>query len=718
MPNQEPTTNHWPLALYLLLAASLAICAVWPNLVARELYDPDAINNAIMICGGCMLLMVAGLSGRVWMEGILIAISIGCCACLFPDVYDLVFYSYRSPLECLSGMGLRAPYIPAVVLASSSPLLILRAWAGWRLTRNAQELAVPRWRYGVEDLMLVTAIVASALFLLRVPDVVFEIESDNLITLNREFISATLTLFGFSLLLAPTIFIISRAKTAFVRYLWALVVFPTAVFGYVAFTSQYWDPFATTLATVFVTFGLLALRGSGFRLARYSETIAGSAATQRERDVLDDRYSLRNRILNRRLSLAFIFVALMVCFATGVLQAWRRQVDAEQKRQTLDIAARGGSVEFRLRQADRLRVDPTAGDDFLIAYGKFTEVTELSLAGTQITDTAISKLKQFANLNQLNLSGTKVTDACLDDLCQLSRLHELNVAGTSITRHGRQRLLSELKELVSLDVSDLQIHDDELNELPYWKLWRLGLTNNPITDEGLNRMLTVASPNRGLLDLAGTQITGGSLPNCEIERLALGGPQVTDASISSHLRRPIPAGSLILRNTSITDAILPELLSVRFTYGLEIGDCQISEVGFAQAASKSNLKELSCLGLTGKQFDGSCFALVQPNLIMLNMKGSGVNDGTLRHVAKLESLVALSLSDTDITDAGLAHLNQLSHLNYLDLANTRVTAEGLSQLKLPHCWISVASGQFTAEQLKILSARQNIDFNRGYFPFY
>lgn len=70
-----------------------------------------------------------------------------------------------------------------------------------------------------------------------------------------------------------------------------------------------------------------------------------------------------------------------------------------------------------------------------------------------------------------------------------------------------------------------------------------------------------------------------------------------------------------------------------------------------------------------------------PDLVILNLSGSDVDDQSLRWVAELSQLKSLNLAWTSITDDGLSLLGKLSDLQALWLDETKITDAGLVHLK-------------------------------------
>jgi hypothetical protein len=87
-------------------------------------------------------------------------------------------------------------------------------------------------------------------------------------------------------------------------------------------------------------------------------------------------------------------------------------------------------------------VTSTFGDAELALVASLApQVTRLSLAGTQVTDSGLATLSSFVNLTRLRLDRTRVTDAGLAPLSGLARLEYLNLYATAVTDAGLSHLL-------------------------------------------------------------------------------------------------------------------------------------------------------------------------------------------------------------------------------------------------------------------------------------
>lgn len=75
---------------------------------------------------------------------------------------------------------------------------------------------------------------------------------------------------------------------------------------------------------------------------------------------------------------------------------------------------------------------------------KATDVAELHLVGTQVTDNGLKHLAPFKNLTTLVLGGEKVTDEGLKDLASFKSLTGLQFVSTGVTELGVQKLQKAL----------------------------------------------------------------------------------------------------------------------------------------------------------------------------------------------------------------------------------------------------------------------------------
>ncbi|MCE7063388.1 c-type cytochrome domain-containing protein [Dyadobacter sp. CY343] len=92
------------------------------------------------------------------------------------------------------------------------------------------------------------------------------------------------------------------------------------------------------------------------------------------------------------------------------------------------------------------------------------QVTWLKLAGTNITDTALSHIAALKNLSKLHLEHTAITDRGLAQLKNLTHLEYLNLTHTKITDTGLKTIAS-MKSLKSIYVWQSAVTDSAVAQL-------------------------------------------------------------------------------------------------------------------------------------------------------------------------------------------------------------------------------------------------------------
>jgi hypothetical protein len=116
----------------------------------------------------------------------------------------------------------------------------------------------------------------------------------------------------------------------------------------------------------------------------------------------------------------FLLVVSVFCVWMGV-----RTNRARHQRELVGrILELGGTIGYgcQLPLADMPRL-----------VGSLTRLQKVSMANTNVIDSALDFLTRTTQLRELNLSNTEITNASIPLLTRLYRLEILNVAGTQIT---------------------------------------------------------------------------------------------------------------------------------------------------------------------------------------------------------------------------------------------------------------------------------------------
>jgi Leucine-rich repeat (LRR) protein len=108
---------------------------------------------------------------------------------------------------------------------------------------------------------------------------------------------------------------------------------------------------------------------------------------------------------------------------------------------------------------------PAAIDATIVPVGRRTRLQELILwESSSFGDAGLAHLKGLTNLSNLNLDNTKVTNAGLVHLTGLTNLSSLNLRSTHVTDAGLAHLKG-LTKLSGLDLSKTQVAGAGMEEL-------------------------------------------------------------------------------------------------------------------------------------------------------------------------------------------------------------------------------------------------------------
>jgi hypothetical protein len=104
------------------------------------------------------------------------------------------------------------------------------------------------------------------------------------------------------------------------------------------------------------------------------------------------------------------------------------------------------------------------GDAIMKHLRGFTQLQELDLSGTKVSDDGLEQLKGFTRLQYLCLKGTRVSDTGLEHLKGLAQLQNLDLSRTKVSDAG----LEHLKGLTQLQW--LWLCETKVSETGFWEL--------------------------------------------------------------------------------------------------------------------------------------------------------------------------------------------------------------------------------------------------------
>ena len=139
-------------------------------------------------------------------------------------------------------------------------------------------------------------------------------------------------------------------------------------------------------------------------------------------------------------------------------------------------------------------------DSDLRLLAPFSELKQLDIAGTAITDAGLEHLRGLNQIEKLDLTSTAITGNGLGSLAGMDRLRSLRLADIPIDDVDLQ-ILSRFSELRQLSVSSSLVSDSGLQHLHrLGKLESLYLGRLQVTDQGIRHLAKLASLTRLTLD--------------------------------------------------------------------------------------------------------------------------------------------------------------------------------------------------------------------------
>ena len=364
-------------------------------------------------------------------------------------------------------------------------------------------------------------------------------------------------------------------------------------------------------------------------------------------------------------------------------------------------------------------------DADLRQFSALTNLRELNIGWTEISDTGVAHLKRLTGLESLYLeSCSNVTDSGIAHLADLTELKQLTLSNTSMSNAGMVHLKG-LKKLQWLELTGVPVEDDaveylqELSDLKVLFFCRLGqVCPTPKISAEAVAELRKRLPKCNIM-WKPPEAESASRKSAKDDRLPerRAKPDVKEFVVRNHdeavaVLRRLPAAVSIqegravfadLDNYGLTDEHLEPL---RFLTDLEILDLSRNPFGDAGLARLAKLHRLRVLQLDRTQVSDAGMESLKglkdlrdldlsetlvtdkglqilkraPSLERLQLRGLQITDKGLRHLRGLRTLRTLILGETRITGAGLDELTSLSSLESLDLSRTQISDQDLIRL--------------------------------------
>lgn len=207
-----------------------------------------------------------------------------------------------------------------------------------------------------------------------------------------------------------------------------------------------------------------------------------------------------------------------------------------------------------LSELEELYLDDSPLTDAIVpTLLKFTKLRVLHVQKSQLTDAGMAQLSKLSKLEELNLNGTAITDRAMDTIAGFSALKTLYIDKTQVTDEGLAKL-TNLPQLVSLSARYCQIEGTGFSALAKsTKLEYLALQNSPVTDEGIKSLPILPKLSRIMLQK--TSITDACLPHLAqfptLDFINAMNTNLTDAGMSS-LAAMEPLRTVWVNGTKVT----------------------------------------------------------------------------------------------------------------------------------------------------------------------
>lgn len=174
-----------------------------------------------------------------------------------------------------------------------------------------------------------------------------------------------------------------------------------------------------------------------------------------------------------------------------------------------------------------------------------TDIHEMWLSHTPISDAAVKHLVALPNLTWLDLGGTRVTDSGMEALAGHAKLESLAVSGTEVTDAGIMSLISS-NSLKYLYLSDEQVTDELLASLT--AAHKMHLLMNRAQGALMPEIRVGSGVNQKVVNAYRDQAANDPA----IRRLSLARTRISDAAVAS-LADLTDLEELDLTDTKVTD---------------------------------------------------------------------------------------------------------------------------------------------------------------------
>ncbi|CAL5375596.1 unnamed protein product [Camellia sinensis] len=306
----------------------------------------------------------------------------------------------------------------------------------------------------------------------------------------------------------------------------------------------------------------------------------------------------------------------------------------------------------------------------LFVLGGLTNLKELQISCSKVSDYGISFLGGLHKLSLLNMEGCPaVTAACLDSLAAIPALLYLNLSRCNLSDDGCEKF-SGLRNLKVLNLGFNDISDACLVHMR-------GLTNL----ESLN-LDSCRIDDEGLVNLAGLQ----HLRCLELSDTAVGSNGLR------HLSGLINLESINLSFTDVTDGGLRKLSGLSSLKSLNLDARQITDAGLSALTNGFHVYMAAIFASAFIGVGPCCLNFCLTGLTHLDLFGARITDSGTNYLRNFKNLRSLEICGGGLTDAGVKNIKDLSSLTVLNLSqNGNLTDKSLEMISE---WVTAGSVRF------------------------
>jgi hypothetical protein len=364
-----------------------------------------------------------------------------------------------------------------------------------------------------------------------------------------------------------------------------------------------------------------------------------------------------------------LFLTLL-CIWLGVkVNQARRQKEAIAALRSIDAAIRfhhqldeEGKEELTSEPPGPAWLRQITGDEY------FQRVHTVSASSVAFTDEYAAYLSAFKDLAKLHIWSIEATDEVLAQIGDTDDLEEVEVIDCAVGDLFIARL-AHSKRLKTLTLDTTRVTARGLKALEGLRQVRsLKINNSPIGNDGLIGLRSMTN----------------------LEYLYIAELPIDDRGLDN----------------------LPDLFRLN---NLELCRLNVTDAGLAKIKTGPTL---TALDLSGTKIRGDALSqFCTPNLRMLLLVDTPIDNDGLRHLEKATRLDDLALDGTAITDEGLAHLTKIPSLSCLELRRTKITASGLRYLeKLPNiCMLALSDTNLSSDAFEHLTRLRPPGHGDGFY---